>query len=205
MNAQEITENEASGLIQSDREPPQTGSQVDYPLGCLTLDETTPSNATQGSPQFSKAEMRAKILDAEKVMKAMPLAEAGTVGRIEIPTFHHFAPGVYMREIKIPKGARVVGMIHKTTHLNILSKGRLALATEEGVKIVEASMVVLSEPGVKRLAEALEDSVWITVHPNPTEERDVEKIRDSLVVETFEQLEEFKRKQIIEGGGTCLS
>lgn len=150
--------------------------------------------------------MRALIVEAEAKMKAMPPAEPGKLGRIEIPVFHHFAPGVYMREIRIPKGAKVIGKIHKTTHLNILSQGRLALAAANGgdPRVVEASMVVLSEPGEKRLAEALEDSVWITVHPNPTEERDVKKLEDRLVVETFELFEEHQRKQL-QGGDPCPS
>ena len=50
-------------------------------------------------------------------------------------------------------------------------------------------------PGVKRAGIALEDTVWVTIHPNPTEERDPDKLVEMLTVDSFEDLEDY----VIEG------
>jgi len=139
-------------------------------------------------------ELRALILELEAKMLAMPEHQ------IEIKTTHHFAPGIYMREIFIPKGATLTGKIHKTEHLNILSQGDLSVLTEDGVKRLTASTVVKSTPGIKRVGHAHKDSVWITVHPNMDNEIDVEKLENLLVVDSFEQFLEFKKLKEIQGG-----
>lgn len=153
------------------------------------------------SPEKSEQrvdEMRGKIVALEAKMLAAP-AEI----QIQIETTHYFAPGVYMRQVFIPKGALVTGKIHKTEHLNILSKGELTVWTDEGMKRLTASTVVKSKPGIKRVGYAHEDSVWITVHPNVTEERDTDKIEEMLIAKTFEEALGFtgEPKQLMEEGG----
>lgn len=136
-------------------------------------------------------QMRTLILDLEKTMFEMKEHQ------IEIETTHYFAPGVYMRQVFIPKGATVVGKIHKTEHLNILSQGELSVLTEDGIKRLKASTVVKSSPGIKRVGYAHEDSVWITVHP--TDETDVDKIEEMLIAKTFDEVLESKDKKAIGG------
>lgn len=141
----------------------------------------------------SQAEMRSKILALEAVMREMK------GHHVELPVTHHFAPGIYMRELFIPKGVTLTGKIHKTEHLNILSQGVLRVMTEDGMKTLTASTVVKSQPGIKRAGYAIEDSVWITVHHNPDECRDPDLLVERLTVETFEQLPGFSETQQIEG------
>lgn len=128
----------------------------------------------------SPAELNDSILALERQLLA------AKEHHIEIPTSHHFAQGVYIREVRIPKGALVVGRRHKTEHLNIVSQGRIAVLTDEGPKIIEAPCTLLSKPGIKRVGYALEDTVWSTVHP--TEERDLEKLEAQFIVNEHEQL-----------------
>lgn len=139
----------------------------------------------------SPAEIRDAIVALEHVMKQMPEHQ------IEIETIHHFGPGVYMREVRIPKGATVVGKIHKTEHYSILSQGELSVWTEGGMKRLKASHVVLSQPGMKRVGYAHEDTVWITVHP--CEERDLHKLEKQLIAESFEEIAS-QAKLELEGG-----
>lgn len=141
----------------------------------------------------SDQEMREQILGLEAAMKAMPKHQ------IHIEPKHYFAPGLYMREIFIPKGVCLTGKIHKTEHLNVLSLGEVSVFTENGMKRIKASTVVHSLPGIKRAIYAHEDSVWINVHFNPTNERDLEKIDNVFVVDTFEQFLAFKEQKQIEG------
>lgn len=141
-----------------------------------------------GEPR-SPAEMRNLIMDLEQKMFQMK-------DRIvEIKTTHHFAPGVYMREIFIPAGVTLTGKIHKTEHLNILSKGRLTVWTEDGMKTLEASTVIKSKPGIKRVGYAHEDTVWITVHP--TDETDLEKLEENLIAKSFDEVLEFLDKPLL--------
>lgn len=146
------------------------------------------------TPSENPEEMRAKIMNLEAAMFAMP------EHHIEIKTTHHFAPGIYMREVLIPKGATVTGKIHKTEHLNILSHGDLSVWTEVGMKRLQASTVIKSMPGMKRVGHAHEDSIWITVHHNPTNERDTDKLEEMIIAKTFEEALEFMDQNKIEGG-----
>ena len=100
--------------------------------------------------------------------------------QIEVPVQHHFAPGVYMRQMDAAAGTLVVSKMHRTEHMNILLKGSLTVATENGIEYLKAPVVIKSMPGTKRIGYFHEDSSWITVHP--TEETDLEKIEQQVIV-----------------------
>lgn len=139
----------------------------------------------------SKEEMRAKIVALEAKMKLQ------TEHLIHIEPRHYFANGLYAREITIPAGTLITGLIHKTEHICVLSKGKISVYTDEGMKTIEASTVVHSSPGIKRALFAHEDSVWINFHHNPTNEMDIEKIEKIYVVETFEELAQSQEQKLI--------
>lgn len=144
------------------------------------------------SPAEARADLREEILRLEAAMMAMP------EHHIQFKVMHHFAPKIYMRELFIPKGATLTGKIHKTEHLNILSQGHLSVMTEDGIKTLKASSVVKSQPGTKRVGHAHEDSIWITVHHNPDDETDPDKLEERLIAKTFGELPgsaEFKKLQ----------
>lgn len=112
--------------------------------------------------------MRQKVEKLERSMYSMPQAEC--------PVRHYFAPGVYAREITIPKGVTLVGAIHKTENLCILSKGRLQLVTDGGTVVIDAPATVTCKAGAKNAALALEDAVWTNFLPNPDNETDTDKL-----------------------------
>lgn len=143
----------------------------------------------------SQTDLFGKILELEAAMLAMPEK------LIHIEPKHYFVPGIYMREIFIPKGTTLTGHIHKTEHMCVLSLGDVSVITGDGIKRVQASTVIHSSPGVKRVLHAHEDSVWINVHHNPSNERDLEKIEEIFVAKTFDEFLDFERdlKQI-QGG-----
>jgi hypothetical protein len=142
----------------------------------------------------SPADMRGKILQFEAAIYALPKEQQIT----ELPVKHHFAPGIYMRELFIPKGVALTGKIHKTEHLNILAQGELTVWTEAGMKRVKAPYVVTSLPGIKRVGFAHEDSTWITVHHNPENVEDVQKLEDLLVTNNFDDLLQAKETNALE-------
>ena len=58
----------------------------------------------------------------------------------DFPVVHHFAPGVYARELTMAAGLIVLGKIHKTRHLNIITKGKVSFrAGSEIVQTVEVT------------------------------------------------------------------
>jgi quercetin dioxygenase-like cupin family protein len=107
--------------------------------------------------------------------------------KIELETIHHFAPGLYARELRIPAGVLLTGKIHKTEHLNILAKGRIEISNMGESKELIAPQIFVSPPGTKRAGYAHEDSVWITIHP--TEETDMIKLEQDLVTNSFDEIE----------------
>lgn len=112
--------------------------------------------------------MRQKVDRLEESMYILPQAEC--------PVRHYFAPGMYAREITIPKGVTLVGAIHKSENLAILSKGKLELVTDAGTVTLEAPCTVMVKPGTKNAALALEDAVWTNFLPNPDNETDTDKL-----------------------------
>lgn len=98
--------------------------------------------------------------------------------QVECPVRHHFAPGVYVREMTIPAGTVATGAVHKTEHLTILSAGHCLLTTEDGVKELYAPCTLLSKSGIKRSIVALTECVLSTIHP--TTETDLDKLCELL-------------------------
>jgi len=99
--------------------------------------------------------------------------------QIDCPVLHHFGPGVYIREVRMPAGSLILGHRHKNAHTNILVSGRLKFLNEGG-KVAElvAPVVITSNPG-RKLAYILEDTVWQNVYA--TEERDIETLEEILL------------------------
>lgn len=99
---------------------------------------------------------------------------------IDVPVDHHFAPGVYMRQMNAKAGTLVVSKMHRTEHMNILLTGSLTVATEDGIELLKAPLVIKSMPGTKRIGYFHEDSSWITVHPTRT--TDLDLIEQQVIV-----------------------
>lgn len=99
---------------------------------------------------------------------------------IDVPVEHHFAPGVYMRQMNAKAGTVVVSKMHRTEHMNVLLSGSLTIATENGIEYLQAPAVIKSMPGTKRIGYFHEDTSWMTVHP--TDSTDLEEIERQVIV-----------------------
>ena len=98
--------------------------------------------------------------------------------QVDCPVRHYFAPGLYAREIFIPKDTVLTGAIHKTENLAVLSQGKLRLVTDDGTVDISAPHTLTVKPGQKNAAYALEDSVWTNFFP--TTETDTDKLVELL-------------------------
>jgi hypothetical protein len=125
---------------------------------------------------------REKLLRLEAAMLEQP--------QIEIPVRHIFAPGLYAREIVIPKGTLLTGKIHKTPHLNVISQGDISVLTEHGIQRITGPAVLVSSAGIKRAGYAHEETRWMTVHV--TNETDLSKLEEELIAKDYAALETLK-------------
>lgn len=99
----------------------------------------------------------------------------------EIPITHKFADGVYIRQMDMKKGQIVVGAVHKHLHAWFLMTGRV-LINNNGEKIEHiAPCYTISKPGARRVIYAVEDSIFVNVHKNPTNTKDIKELEKQIV------------------------
>jgi len=99
----------------------------------------------------------------------------------EIPITHKFADGIYIRQMDMKKGQIVVGAVHKHLHAWFLMTGRV-LINDNGEKIEHiAPCYTISKPGAKRVIYAVEDSIFVNVHKNPTNTKDIKELEKQIV------------------------
>ena len=104
---------------------------------------------------------------------------------LNLKVTHYFTPGLYCREIYMPKGAVLTSKVHKTEHVFIVSQGIVSVTGEEGNVILEAPYTGITMPGTKRALYIIEDTVWTTMHP--TNLTDVDEIEKEIICPNYEQ------------------
>ena len=104
---------------------------------------------------------------------------------------HSFADGVYVREMKIEKGILIVGAIHKHKEVFFLLKGKLNIMTKKGIEEYIAPCYVVTPSGSKKMGYALEESIVVTIHANPTNTQDLKKLENNMVVYNWKEYNEF--------------
>jgi len=99
----------------------------------------------------------------------------------ECPLKHTYPVGMYVREIFAPAGSIITSRIHKFDHPFFLMKGKLTVISEtEGLATYTAPTYGITLPQTRRAILIHEDTVWITVHPNPENKKDHEEIKNDL-------------------------
>lgn len=107
----------------------------------------------------------------QQVMAGMP--------QIALETKHHFASGLYCRELFRPAGTTIVGKVHKREHLYIVLQGEVTVVGEGGPVRIKAPCILVSPPNTKRAVYAHVDSICCTVHR--TDETNLEAIERELI------------------------
>lgn len=126
------------------------------------------------------AERRAALVALEQESRKHP--------QVDPPLRHHFAPGLYAREIFMHAGLVVVGKIHWHAHVNTVSKGACIVVTEDGLQRLEAGDTWVSKAGTKRAVFVEQDVLWTTVHANPDNCRDLGVLEARLIAPSFDDL-----------------
>jgi len=123
---------------------------------------------------------RQRMEDLEHVIKQFD--------QVELETEHFFAHGTYTRVLHLPKDTILTGKIHRHSCINVISKGRILVATDDGDFEIVAPHVFVSGSGVKKAGYTLEDTIWINVHPWEDEE-DLDLIEKMVIAPNYEALE----------------
>ena len=116
----------------------------------------------------------------------------------QLYTTHHFADGMYARELFRPADTLIVGKVHKREHFYIVLSGEVTIVGDGYRERVKAPRIFVSKPGTKRAVYAHEDSICMTVHR--TNETDLDKIEAELIQEDptamYDSLNQIKQKEL---------
>jgi quercetin dioxygenase-like cupin family protein len=140
-----------------------------------------------------KLSSRKKILD----FQSMLISEADGVNVVThqdselFPLKHTFADGIYVRQMSMNPGSVVVGAIHKHLHVWFLLTGKLRVGTEESYEDYRAPCYVVATPGTKRVIYALEQSIFVNIHKNPTNSQDIDWLEKEIVAKDFKEYDEY--------------
>jgi quercetin dioxygenase-like cupin family protein len=90
---------------------------------------------------------------------------------------HHFADGVYARQMLIPKGHVAASHKHVYTHLSILASGQVIVSTDDSVESYNAPACIEIQAGTHHKIEALQDCVWFCIHAtDETDENEIDAV-----------------------------
>lgn len=145
------------------------------------------------TPELKK-DRRQRICQLEESMT--PLSESYDMeefneGKIK----HHYATGVYGRELFIPAGEVIVSKIHRGKTFNIITKGVISVISETGYHTYHAPHVFVSNPFTKRVVISHEDTIWVTAHG--TDKQDLDEIEEEIIANDFSELEQIENKENI--------
>jgi hypothetical protein len=132
-------------------------------------------------PKAGAIVLSARFDELEAKMAAQP--------QIRLPLNHIFTPGLYIREVLLPKGTLLTSKIHMLEHPFVISHGRVRVWSgidgEESQEL-GAPYTGITKPGTRRIIYAYEDTIWTTFHV--TNETDIRKIERDIIFRHDEHL-----------------
>ena len=72
----------------------------------------------------------------------------------------------------------------------MVTKGKLSILEVSGEKFIEAPALFITEAGTQRAIYHHTDVVLTTIHANPTNETDIDKLEDMIFAFDFEEPQE---------------
>jgi hypothetical protein len=146
-------------------------------------DLTTPS-------QTSLNGIQKQLQDVEDVLIQLP--------QTDCKTDHYFADGLYLRQIIIPEGATLTGAVHLTETLDVMIYGDLIVITEDGRRhITKPGSVFVSKIGRKKVAYALKETMWLTLHAvEDVKTKTMDDIEKELCVASYTEYHKLLERKI---------
>lgn len=146
------------------------------------MDGTSLSVADRSIPHGGDQPLRESVVGLESHMRT--LLQRDDSLNVETPLAHHFAEGLYGREIFMPAHALIVSKIQKFSHFIVLLSGRVIVMTNQGPREFTAPAFWTSEAGEKRVIYTYTDTTWITVHASKS--RDLNALENELIAENYD-------------------
>ena len=135
-----------------------------------------------------KLQRRGDIMDLQNHLMEFVDGENVVKGDTEVfPLKHTFTDGIYIRQMSMKKNSFVIGKIHRHNHVWFLLTGKIAVADENNTVEHIAPCYVEAPSGSKRMIYAQEDSIWVNVHANPTNTRDLEELEDLIIAKDYDE------------------
>jgi hypothetical protein len=97
-------------------------------------------------------------------MLQLPQAECSVV--------HHFGPGVCIREVFMPAGTLAIGHKQKFEHLNIMLRGKVMVANDDGSTQILTSPKIFTGKAGRKIRCVMEDMVWQNVYATDLKDAD---------------------------------
>ena len=119
-----------------------------------------------------------ELVDGENVVKG----DSGV-----FPLKHTFTDGIYIRQMSMKKDSAVIGKIHRHNHVWFLLTGHISVADEHNTIEHIAPCYVEAPAGSKRVIFAHKDSIWVNIHANPTNTRDLEELEELIIAKNYEE------------------
>ncbi len=134
-----------------------------------------------------------ELIENNKVLESYGNGES-IVETPHAPLTHDFADQLYIRRMDMVAGSVVVGAIHNHKHVWFLLTGKLSIYSNNKLEDYVAPCYVVSEPGTKRLIYAHEQSIFVNVHKNPSNTKNIEELEKEIVSFTEEEFKNYKNK-----------
>jgi len=129
-----------------------------------------------------------------KKFDALEAAIADSIGNgtepHQISIEHIFTPGLYLRKMFMPRNTILTSKIHNTEHPYIISLGIVKIWSQEfpnGVEII-APYTGITHKGTRRLILAYEDTFITTIHANPDNCQDMDKLEERIIKKHINKL-----------------
>lgn len=110
---------------------------------------------------------------------------------LDIPIKHSFADQIYIRQMTMPKDYVIVGAIHNHEHVWFLLTGKVSINDNGNIIDHVAPCYMVSSPGSKRVIYAHEESIFVNIHKNPSNTKDISQLESEIVsmnVEEFNKI-----------------
>jgi mannose-6-phosphate isomerase-like protein (cupin superfamily) len=102
---------------------------------------------------------------------------------------HEFCNGLYARDLFIPAGGLLTGAIHKDESFFFVLSGIIIITTDTGTAEVGPGFRSVTKPGTKRAGLAITDCIVCTVHANPENETNSDRIWELYTTDPVLKLE----------------
>lgn len=120
---------------------------------------------------------------------------------VDCPVTHLFAPGMYIRTIKMKKGMTITSLIHKTIHPYFIMQGKVAVFSEVGGgEIIKAPYNAITYCGTRRILKILEETIWSTVHLTNVQPKDEsDEAINEAVDKIYQEIIEVHKNEFLGG------